>query len=129
MTLRDLYKSSYRISFLRTTIYKIGRSINYRICTYNIITIIQKSVCSATMGGDLGGLKVRFPPNLRWGWRMHLPPNISRSSVIGCVSKYELTKTRYNGGIFCSSIEFLMKKMVMYTETGKRQTEYGHQKF
>ena len=32
-------------------------------------------------------------------------PNILRSSVIGCVSKYEPTKKRCHEGMFCSEIE------------------------
>jgi len=45
------------------------------------------------MGGDLGELG-DGPPSLRWGGRpMHPSPNSSRSSVIGCARKYELTKS------------------------------------
>ena len=39
---------------------------------------------------------------------MHPPPNISRSTVIGCEAKYELTENRLKGpqgGMFCSEIE------------------------
>src|SRR6218665_725646 len=39
--------------------------------------------------------------------------NFSRSSVIGCVAKYELTKKSCHGGIFCSEIEAFVKKMVL----------------
>src|SRR6218665_1610601 len=37
--------------------------------------------------------------------------NISRSSFIGCVTKYELTK-RYKGGIFCFEIEVFCEEKV-----------------
>ena len=50
----------------------------------------------AGMGGDLGG-EVGGRP-------MHMAPNISRSSVIECVAKYELTLKRCHGEIFCSEI-------------------------
>jgi len=36
---------------------------------------------------------------------MHPSSNILRSSVIGCVAKYELAKKRCHGGIFCFEIE------------------------
>ena len=64
------------------------------------------------VGGDLGGLGEGPPQNLRSGGRpMYPPPNISRSSVIGCVWKYELSKKKCDDGIFCSEIEiFLVKK-------------------
>ena len=45
------------------------------------------------MGGDLGGLGGRSPQNLRWGTAHAFAPfNILRSSVIGCVRKYEVSK-------------------------------------
>src|SRR6218665_3483833 len=38
-------------------------------------------------------------------------PNILRSSVSGCVSKYKVSKNRCHQGIFCSETEvFLVKK-------------------
>ena len=33
------------------------------------------------------------------------PPKISKSSLIGCVAKYELTKKRCHEGMFCCEIE------------------------
>ena len=39
-----------------------------------------------------------------------VPPNILRSSVIGCVAKYELTKKRCYEGMFCSEIEVFRKE-------------------
>jgi len=45
------------------------------------------------MGGDLGRTGGTVPQNLRWGdGPCILPPNILRSTVIGCEAKYELTK-------------------------------------
>src|SRR6218665_1415105 len=38
------------------------------------------------------------------------PPNISRSSVIGCVLKYERGKKRCHEIIFCSEIEVFRKE-------------------
>jgi len=46
------------------------------------------------------GLEDGPPNNLRWGQPMHPSPNIWRSSVIGSVTKYELTKKRCQGGNF-----------------------------
>jgi len=45
---------------------------------------------------------------------VHPSPNISRSSVVGCVAKYELTKKRCNDGMFSSEIEVFGKKRVIY---------------
>src|SRR6218665_3909425 len=46
--------------------------------------------CATPMGGDLGG---RSPPKFEMGAGLCIrPPNISRSSVIGCVSKLKLSK-------------------------------------
>ena len=55
------------------------------------------------MGGALGRTGMVLP-NLRWGRSMHPSPNISRSSVIGSVEKYELTKKRVKKEFF-SEIE------------------------
>ena len=76
------------------------------------------------MGGDLGALGGTVPPKkLKVGGRpMHPSPNISKISVIGCVSKYELTKKsetevfRQEKGSYMLDIGF---------QTGKRQTKYG----
>ena len=60
------------------------------------------------MGGDLGGTGGTVSPKFEVGGRpMYPSPNISRSTVIGCEAKYELTKTRSQGRIFCSVIEVL----------------------
>src|SRR6218665_3907000 len=41
-------------------------------------------------GGDLGGTGGTVPQNLRWGDGPCIgPPNILRSSVVGCACKYE----------------------------------------
>jgi len=45
---------------------------------------------------------------------MHSSPNISRSSVIGCIAKYELTKKRCHEGMLCSETEVFGKKRVIY---------------
>src|SRR6218665_1586851 len=51
-------------------------------------------------GGDLGRTGGR-PPKFEVGERPMHPslPNISRTTVIGCEAKYELTKKRFSGGI------------------------------
>ena len=51
--------------------------------------MIRKYRVYAPMGGDLGGT---ISPNLRWE-KAHAsdPPNILRSSVIGCERKYEVS--------------------------------------
>ena len=42
---------------------------------------------------------------------MHPPPNILRSTAMGCEAKYELTKKRCQGGILLSEIEVLGQEM------------------
>src|SRR6218665_3915119 len=63
---------------------------------------------------------------------MHSSPNILRSSVIGCVSKYEPTKRGVMKECFVLKQRFFGKKRVILlhnirftAETGKRQTKYG----
>jgi len=57
-------------------------------------------------GGGLEGTGGRSPQNLRWGTAYaFVPRNISRSSVIGCVAKSELTKRGVMENLFCSKIE------------------------
>src|SRR6218665_636595 len=63
---------------------------------------------------------------------MHSSPNILRSSVIGCVSKYEPTKRGVMKKCFVLKQRFFGKKRVILlhnirftAETGKRQTKYG----
>src|SRR6218665_865245 len=52
-----------------------------------------------------GRLWGRSPQNLRWGNGPSIrPSNISRSTVIGCESKYELSKKRCEE-VFCSEIK------------------------
>jgi len=47
----------------------------------------------ARMGGDLGGVRGTVPTKFEVGDGPCIrPPNISKSSVIGCVSKYEVTE-------------------------------------
>src|SRR6218665_1344382 len=57
---------------------------------------------ATTRGGDLGGgwTGGRSPKNFRWG-KTHasVPPNILRSSVVGCGRKYEQSKKRCYQGI------------------------------
>jgi len=57
------------------------------------------------MGGDLGGTGGRSPKIWGGDGPCIRPSNILRSTVIGCVEKYELTKKRCQGGIFLSEIE------------------------
>jgi len=58
------------------------------------------------MGGDLGDWGDGPPKFEVGGTPMHSPPpNISRSSVIGCVVKYEVTKRKCHEGMFYSEIE------------------------
>ena len=64
------------------------------------------------MGGDLGGAVPQKPE--AEGRPMHSSPNISRSSVIGCIAKYELTKKRCHEGMLCSETEVFGKKRVIY---------------
>ena len=46
---------------------------------------------------------------------MHPPPNIFKSTVMGCDAKYELTKKICQGGIFLSEIEvFGKEKGIIY---------------
>ena len=45
------------------------------------------------------------------------PPNILRSTVMGCEAKYELTKKRCHKGMFLSEIELLVKKAKFQTKT------------
>ena len=58
-------------------------------------------------GGDLGGTGGRSPKKCMWGrdGPCNRSPNISRSSVIGCVRKYKLGKRKVSLRIF-----FLVKK-------------------
>src|SRR6218665_1942925 len=64
-----------------------------------------------THGIGLRGLGDAPPKKLKWGTAHASLPNISRSSFIGCVTKYELTK-RYKGGIFCFEIEVFREEKV-----------------
>ena len=90
------------------------------------------------MGGDLGGLGAVLPKFEVGDGPCIRPSNISWSSVIGCVWKYELSKKSCHEGIFCSGIEVFRKKAicVIYykiSDSKKRQkrntVDIGHQKF
>jgi len=77
-----------------------------------VIDIVGRLI-GECMGGDLGGLGGMVPPKnkLRWGDGQCIrPPNIFRSSVIGCVWKYELSKTWCHEGIFYSETEVFRKE-------------------
>ena len=68
------------------------------------------SLVLAAMGGDLGGWGDGPPHNLRWeGRSMHPPPNILRSSVVGCVRKYEQSKKGAIKELFSEILVFLVK--------------------
>jgi len=53
------------------------------------------------MGGDLEGLGDGHPKFEVGDYLCIRPPNISRSNVIGCVRKCELSKQRCHQEIFC----------------------------
>ena len=70
-------------------------------------------ITSKAMGGDLAGPGgTGSPPKFEMGDGPCIrPPNIWRSSVIGCVQKYELSKKNVSSRIYLSEIEvFLVKK-------------------
>src|SRR6218665_2713032 len=75
------------------------------------MTIRQKPRDKA-MGGDLGVTGEDGPPKkCKVGDGLCIrPPNISRSSVIGCALKYEMTKERRNGRIFFCNRGFQSRK-------------------
>ena len=66
------------------------------------------------MGGDLGGLGDGPLKNFRWGTAHASVPlsNISRSSVIGCVRKYELSKKGVIKEFFSELDVFLWSRKV-----------------
>src|SRR6218665_3048418 len=61
------------------------------------------------------------------------PPNILRSTVMGCKAKYEMTKKRCQGAIFLSEIEVFGQEKgviyVIYQISDKIESEKGRQKF
>jgi len=68
----------------------------------------SSSVNVTTTGGDLGGTGGTVLPQFEVGDGPCIrPPNIliSRPTVIGCEAKYELSKKRSQGGIFCSEFQ------------------------
>src|SRR6218665_268899 len=94
----ELYRITYvREAPLRQTHF-VTKIIIILLCTLdnwaNKSKIIQ-------MCEDLGAGGT-VSQNLRWDGPSIRSPNISRSSVIGCVAKYELTNTRCHEGMFCS---------------------------
>jgi len=70
----------------------------------------------SALGGDLGGQRERSPKKkLRWGDGPCIrTPNISRSSVIGCVAKYEQTKKCVTKECFVLKYRFFGKLRVIY---------------
>ena len=67
------------------------------------------------MDGDLGGTGGTVPQDLRLGTaHASVPPNILRSTVIGCEAKYELTKKVVKEE-FC--VLKSVKKRVIYIRT------------
>ena len=86
-----------------------------------------------TMGGDLGGLS----PKIWGGGTAHAsaPPNILRTTAIGCEAKYKLTNKR--GGILGGEIEVSVNKgkLLLYLRFQTAETEkvewmkFGPQKF
>ena len=73
--------------------------------TLNIKTVSDTH--SACMGGDLGELGGRSPKKYEMGDCPYIrPSNILRSSVVGCVRKYELSKR----GVFYEIEVFVVNK-------------------
>jgi len=69
-------------------------------------------IAASNMGGDLGGT---VPPKFEMGdGPCFRPSNISRNSVIGCVSKCELTKKGVMDEFFPLKWRFFVKKKVIY---------------
>ena len=90
--IRDMWNCSYP-SFHPST--GNGR---IQMCSPLALTMDEsQSTNERLRGGDLGGTGGTVPPqNLRWGTAHALvPPNILRSSVVGCAWKYEQSE---NGG-------------------------------
>src|SRR6218665_2052981 len=77
------------------------------MCTYICL-------CSQVMGGDLGRTGGTVAQNLRWGDGPRIrPPNILRSTVIGCEAKYELIKKGLKEEFLVLKSRFLVKKRVI----------------
>ena len=107
---------------------------NSRLCLYSYVFIfaclyryacpvVCVELCMYSRTETLGGL-ADGPPNLRFGGGrpMYPSPNISRSSVIGCVTKYEVTIIEELFLIFCSEIEvFRQEKGHIYMLSDFRQ--------
>ena len=88
------------------------------ICLYAFVSVSLAPIggaqlCRLCIGGDLGGAWGTGPSKIWGGGQpMHPSPNIPRSSDIGCVVKYELTKKICHEGMFCC--EVFVKKRVTY---------------
>ena len=92
-----------------------GRSISYAKYSRGFCVMASDIRERRSMSGDLGGTWRTVPPKFEVGDDPCIRlPNILRSSVIGCVWKYELSKERCHEGIFCSEIEriFLKKRSI-----------------
>ena len=66
------------------------------------------------MGGDLGELG-DGPPKIEVGTAHAPPPNILRSSVVGCARKYEQSKKTCHQGIIFRNRGFPREEWVIYT--------------
>ena len=66
---------------------------------------------SSGRGGDLGGWGYGPPKNFRLGKGLCiLPPNILKSSVVGCARKYEQSKEGVIKEFFSKIVVVLVKK-------------------
>ena len=88
---------SFQLSLSPTVLlgyYFVVRHFTLSLCLlYTTAIFVCPSLCVSICLGTV-------PPNLRWGDGACISPsNILRSSVIGCVRKYELSKKRCRQGI------------------------------
>src|SRR6218665_1029862 len=95
----------------------MDRDLVFNMKSAGLILHSGRSLCRTWV--ETWGLGGRPPNKFEVGERPIRSPNILRSTVIGCEAKYELTKKRSQGEVFCSEIE------VFGQEKGKN----GHQKF
>jgi len=70
---------------------------------YDVVT----NVIRYTHGRRLRGTGGTVPPYLKWGDGPCIRPP---SSVIGSVTKYELSKKWFQGGNFCSELDVLRQE-------------------
>jgi len=91
---------------MKLFVVRLRQHTHYRYSTEQVFKFL--------MGGDLGELGDGPPKKLRWGTaHVFIPPNISRSSVIGCVAKYELTKKGVMEEFIVLKYRIFVKKRVI----------------